>query len=182
MVIDMRKVLKCLLGIVEVIIIVYAVSITTLLLSKNKFGYTQLGNNILVMINEDNKENLTRFTKGDLAVISKVNYNDVNVGDELYYFVTENDEYIIKAGIVASKNGDKASAIYTFEENKELTIASERVIGSFSGHSYASIGGMLSFMESRIGFLITVILPIMVLFIYQVYNLIIGLKDDKKNN
>ena len=176
----MKKVLRCLLRILEIIVVIYAVGITTLMLMKNKFGYTQIGNTILVMVNNDNKDGLKHFKNNDLLTLNSVKMSEVNIGDELYYFVVDNNEYVIQTGIVKTKTGDDKTAVYTFENDDNQAIASERVIGSL-GKSYSKLGGILSFLESRIGFLLAVILPIMVIFIYQIYNLIVTLKFDKES-
>ena len=163
----MKKVLKVLLGIIEIIVVVFAITITTLMLSKNQFGYTQIGDKILVNVTKDNEDYLTQFKKGDLIIIEKEDYEKVNNGDELYYLTTEAKEYIINKGYVSNKTGNKKTAIYTFDEDN--AIASERVLGQYD-KSYGNLGGVLNTLESRWGFLLGVILPIMVIFIYQVYN------------
>ena len=93
---------------------------------------------------------------------------DIYVGDEVYYYDTLNDTYIVKYGIVKTKTGDNRSALYTFEENEKVTISSDRILGVYKT-SHANLGKVLGFLQSTVGFLIFVILPILVLFIYQIY-------------
>ena len=66
-------------------------------------------------------------------------------------------------------------------------LASERVLGKYA-NLYPTIGGILEVVESRIGFLFLVLLPIMIVFIYQVYEFIVVLhyedatEDDDSDN
>lgn len=174
-VIDVKKVVKILISIIEVLIIVYVIAITVSLLNKNKYGYTVFGDKTLVTINENNTAELDSFKKGDLVIIDKVTFNDVEVGDTLYYYDVANQTYILKTGVVKEKNGDNASAIYVMDDSK--TLSSEKIVGEYNDVKYSSFGKVLDILESRFGFLLLVILPVFVLFIYQVYKMILLLKD-----
>lgn len=145
---------------------------------RNEFGYTEFGSNTLIKIDDMNITELSHYNSGDLVIIKDVLYNDVQIGDELYYYDTLNNQYIIRTGIVKTKTGDNRSALYTFEENEKVSISSDRVLGVYKT-SYSNYGKILGFLESTVGFLIFVILPVLVLFIYQIYNLVMILKYDK---
>lgn len=168
----MKKVGKILFGILEAIIILYVLIVTIGLLCKNKFGYTEINGKTLIIVDEDNITELTEFKEGDLVTIDKIKYNDVKEGDILYYYDTLNASYIIKFGEVTSKEGDNRSAVY---EINELAISSDRILGVYD-KTYSGLGNLVSILYSRIGFLLIVILPIFLLFIYQVYKMIILLK------
>ena len=43
---------------------------------------------------------------------------------------------------------------------------------------YHGIGGILSILESKFGFLLLVLLPIMVVFIYQIYEFVLIIKEN----
>lgn len=172
----MKKIGNIILTIIEIFIITYVIVITTCLLCKNKYGYTQIGDNTLVTVNMENSVELSDFTEGDLIFFKKVRYTSVKAGDTIYYYDTLNEQYIIQKGKVASKEGDNRSAVYVLDDSS--AIASERVVGTFEGGRYASIGKVLDILESRVGFLLIVILPILLLFIYQVYKMIVLLKFD----
>ena len=66
-------------------------------------------------------------------------------------------------------------ALYKLDDDDESTIATTRVIGKYST-IYNNIGGILDILESRLGFLLLVILPILLIFMYQIYALIIVIK------
>ncbi|MBQ7104421.1 MAG: hypothetical protein IJN90_01045 [Bacilli bacterium] len=175
----MKSILKILLGILEIAIIIFAIFMVATVFMRNEYGYTQFGDKTWIIIDDMNIAELPHYTSGDLVIIEKVLYNDVNVGDELYYYDTINEQYIVRSGIVKTKAGDNRSALYTFEGEKSTAVAGERLLGEYSS-SHSNMGKILGFLQSTAGFLIFVILPILVLFIYQVYNLVMILKYDKE--
>lgn len=175
---NMKSVFNFLLGLLECVIIVFAVCMVSVLFFKNKFGYTEIGGNTLIIMTDENTAELTHFKSGDLVTVKKALFNDIKEGDELYYYDTVNDTYVVRTGVVKSKSGDNRSALYNFEENEKISIPSERVLG-LHNKTYNNMGKVLGFLTSTVGFLIFVILPILVLFIYQVYHLVMVLKYDK---
>lgn len=175
----MKQVINFILGFLEFAIIVYAVAIVGIVFLKNEYGYTSIAGNTLILIDDENITELTHYTSGDLLIVKDITYNDVKVGDELYYYDTYNDQYIIRIGTVKTKSGDNRSSLYTFKETGNLSIAGERILGIYNT-SISGMGGVISFLTSTVGFLLFVILPILVLFIYHIYQLIMILKYDKE--
>lgn len=168
----MKVVGKVFLTILEFILIFYVILITTFLLCRNKYGYTEIFGKTLISVNDDNGAELGDFSSGDLLVIKQVKFGNVNIDDELYFYDAVNNKYVIRKGNVKEKTGDSYSAAYIIEDN---SISKERIIGKLD-KKYSTLGAILSILESRIGFLLAVILPIFVLFIYQVYKMVILIK------
>lgn len=171
----MKKFLKGLWGLVEVIIIIYVICMTAFLLCKNKYGFTQIGDMTYITINEHLQSYLPETKENDLLMV-KQNNKDINVGDKIYYYAVENNEYVIKTAhvkeIVISEDD---MALYQLDDEAKTTIATTRVIGKYSA-IYHNIGGVLDVLQSKIGFLLLVILPILLIFMYQIYALIIVIK------
>ena len=148
---------------------------TAFLLCKNKYGFTQIGDMTYITINEHLQSYLPETKENDLLMV-KQNNKDINVGDKIYYYAVENNEYVIKTAhvkeIVISEDD---MALYQLDDEAKTTIATTRVIGKYSA-IYHNIGGVLDVLQSRIGFLLLVILPILLIFMYQIYALIIVIK------
>lgn len=174
----MKRVLQIIFGIFEFVLITFAIFMVGVVFLRNQFGYTEFAGNTLIIIDDYNITELPHYKSGDLVVIRSINYNDVQIGDELYYYDTLNDAYIVRTGTVKTKTGDNRSSLYTFEENDRVSIASDRILGIY-GDSHSGWGSILSFLTSTVGFLIFVILPILVLFIYHIYHLVMILKYDE---
>ncbi len=173
----MKKLGKILLTILEIAIIIYVIFVTTCLLCKNKYGYTQFGKSTLISINDDNSAELVDFESGNLVIVDSAKFNNIEAEDELYYYDTVGNSYVIRKGKVSEKSGDSYSAVYVIDNN---SISNDRIIGKFS-KKYSSLGLILDILESRIGFLLIVILPIFLLFIYQIYKMVVLVKyDDTK--
>ena len=173
----MRKVLNWVWSFVEVIIIIYVVLVTMFVLCKNKYGYTQFGDYSFANIDLIAEKNVKDTKKGDLLVVK--NSNDIHKGDLIYYYAVLNDKYIVRSAVVTDVKEDDYSALYTVSlSNTTINVASSRVLGKYST-VYNNLGSILSVFESRVGFILLVLLPIMVVFIYQVYEFIIMLKYDE---
>ncbi len=167
----LKRILKWLWEFVEVVIIVYVIFITSCILCRNKFGYTQFGNMTFVTVNDNNVKLMQNANAGELLII-KEQKSDINTGDLIYYYVTIDEKYVVKTGIVDSKTEDDYSALYVLRDDDKTSIASNRVIGKYVS-IHPGLGSTLDVLESRFGFLFLVLLPILVVFIYQVYQLVI---------
>ena len=173
----MRKVLNWVWSFVEVIIIIYVVLVTMFVLCKNKYGYTQFGDYSFANIDLIAEKNVKDTKKGDLLVVK--NSNDIHKGDLIHYYAVLTDNYIVRSAVVAAVKEDDYSALYSVSlSNTTINVASSRVLGKYST-VYNNLGSILSVFESRVGFILLVLLPIMVVFIYQVYDFIIMLKYDE---
>lgn len=182
----MKNVLRWIWSVLEVFIVIYVILITSLILNKNKYGYTEFFGCTLHNVNLIDENNIKNAHKGELLVVK--NSNDIEVGDLIYYYVAYNDSYLIRSDYVTKIARDDLSALYTVHRgNDDFSIASERVLGKYA-NLYPTIGGILEVVESRIGFLFLVLLPIMIVFIYQVYEFIVVLhyedvtEDDDSDN
>ena len=77
--------------------------------------------------------------------------------------------------IIKSTRVNEKEYTYTLEGN--LEVSSQYVIGkSETSKAYSNMGLVLKVLESRLGFLLIIILPILVLFIYQIYAVILEVK------
>ena len=73
---------------------------------------------------------------------------------------------------------DDYSSLYTVDDNGPVSIVGTRVLGKYS-NTYSRFGSVLSILESRIGFLFCVLLPIMIVFIYQVYEFVMIIRYER---
>ena len=175
----MKKTLHVIWSVLEIIIIIYVICLTTILLAKNKFGFTQLGDYVLTSIGSNDVNNIINTEQGDLLIIK--NTSDLNVGDVIYYYAVYDEKYIICSDVVKSMQKDDFSALYTIDDQYNSTVHSDKVIGKYTS-KYHKLGNYFSFLQSRVGFLFFVLLPIMVVFIYQIYDFTIILKYGNEND
>lgn len=161
---------KVFLGIIGVAFFVFALIMTILLLNYNDYGVTQFGNKSLIIINDEVSND--DYDKGDLVIVENVKLEKVEVGDELFTYRVDSKGIptiqISKVGTVYVE--EEAIAFENGETYSTEFIAGEEI------ETYESIGTFLSIIESQWGFLFIVLVPCFLIFIYQVYSLIIEIK------
>lgn len=177
----MKKVISWGLGILEALIIAYVIFLTGCLLFVNDFGHTQFGKYTLIEVDKGQASLLDGVEEGDLLVIK--NGEDIVKGNIIYYYSVINEQYFVKKSAVTEIKEDSFGAMYTVDvANKAETAAipDKKVIGNYIS-VHRRLGKILTVLESKIGFLFLVLLPMMCIFIYHVYSFIVILKFEKND-
>lgn len=170
----MKKVLetikKILIGIIGTAYFIFALIMTILLLNYNDYGVTQFGNKSLVIINDEiASEN---YEKGDLVIVEGKKVDKIELGEEIFtYRIDSKGIPSIQVGIVGDIYIEDEAIAF---ENGE-TYSMEFVAG-VGTESYEHVGTFLSIVESQWGFLFIVLVPCFLIFIYEVYSLIVEIK------
>lgn len=167
----LKRILKWLWEFVEVLIIIYVIFITSCILCRNKFGYTQFSDMTFITVNDSNTKFIQGSKPGDLLIV-RGQQTGLDKGDLIYYYITVDEKYVVRTGVIGSKTEDDYSALYVLNDEEKTSVASNRVIGKYVS-THPGKGSVLEVLESRFGFLFLVLLPILVVFIYQVYQLVI---------
>lgn len=176
----MSKVLQIIksfiVGVLGCIFFTFAISMTVLLLNYNKYGLTQFGSTTMVMINEQISNET--FKKGDLVLVKSRKIADLKVGDEIFvYRIISSNKITVEIG--------KIGQIYLEEDAIALengdTFSNEFIMGT-SDKIYNKIGTYLSIVESKWGFLFLVLVPCLLIFIYEIYALIVEIKYGAEEN
>lgn len=149
---------------------VFALVMTVLLLNFNDYGVTQFGDKSLVLVSS--KISNDQYKKGDLVITEHTKIADYKEGDYIF-------TYRIGADRIPTLQLGKIGNVYPEEdaisfENGE-TYSSEFIAGK-PVKQYEKIGGYLSIIESKWGFLFIVLIPVFLIFIFEVYSLIIEIK------
>lgn len=174
----MKKLGKILLSIFVVLYAVVALFLTACLLKYNDYKITVFGDKSLIIVNDDTLKD--KYKKGSLLVVDKSNADEIESGDEIIFYNTYNNQISIAIGEVISKEViTDTETTYTVTGNYD--ISSEYLIGSANDTKvYPIIGSILAILESRVGFLIFIILPITLAFLYEIYVLISEIKNAKE--
>lgn len=148
----------------------FVITMTVLLLNFNDYGVTEFGNKSLIIIDDDiaNEE----YKKGELVITQKKKLEKFEIGEEIFtYKIEENGSVSIVLG--------KIGNIYPEEEAISLENGSNYSIEYVAGvpvEKHDKIGSFLSVVESKWGFLFIVLVPSFLIFVYEVYNLIVEIK------
>ena len=170
----MKKVVKIFGLLIVAVYMVVAVFLTVCLLNHNKYHITELGKKSLIIVSDDDLE--PKYVKNDLVVVYKNNNEDIKSGDYVFFYNAYQNQVSVNLGkIIKSTRVNEKEYTYTLEGN--LEVSSQYVIGkSETSKAYSNMGLVLKVLESRLGFLLIIILPILVLFIYQIYAVILEVK------
>ena len=177
----MKRLVSWVLGIIEAIIIVYVIFLTGCLLFVNDYGHTQFGKYTLVEVDKGQATLLDGVEAGDLLVIK--DGEDIVKGNVIYYYSVINNQNYIKKAAVTDIKDDGFATIYSLDvANKGETaqVIDKKVIGNYIS-VHRNLGKVLKVLESKVGFLFLVLLPMMCIFIYHVYSFVIILKFEEND-
>lgn len=175
---------KVVLRVLVVIFAFVAIFVTLNLLAYNDYEVAEFGNKSFVLVDDELQK--YGYKKGDLLVVSSSNKDSIKVGDSILYYDSKliNGPTVIKKGTVEEVS-DNAAEFYVLNsdsEKMENSVKNDRVIGvSDSVKTYPVIGGVLSVLEARTGYLLIILLPTLVLFAYLIRKTVVEIKEEKKN-
>lgn len=135
----------------------------------NLFGYTPL-------VVESNSMSPT-FKKDDLIFVKKCDTSKLEEGDIICFHTIIDNEYALNTHRIQKIDtvGDARSYTTLGDNNNGIAdahiISDGDIVGKYVG-DLPKAGKVMDFLSSSMGFLIVIVLPMLLFFIYQVYNLI----------
>lgn len=168
---------KKILPIIYILYVILSITVTILLFSFNDYRVSEYKTKS-VIINCGNND-IKNYSRGSILII-KNNKISIKKGDTVFYYSTSNN-----------KVGVKDSNIKKIYELDEMTTTVELKNGNVTSLNYVIgndknikvipiLGYLLWIMESRWGYLIFVILPLLFMFIFGIYDLIKKLNEIKR--
>jgi len=161
------KIKRIILGTLLSIYLIIAIFLTACLLTYNDYKISVFGDKSLVIVKNDDFE--PDYKKGSLLIITKNANEDIKVNDEIFFYTTYGNQMTVSHSKV-TKVEKVTDTETTFTLEGEYPLSSEWVIGKADTTKVMNgVGSFLSVLESRWGFLFMIVLPISVLFIYEIY-------------
>lgn len=117
------------------------------------------------------------FSAGDLIFIKKCDTATLKEGDIICFHTIIDNEYALNTHRIQKIEtvGDARSYTTLGDNNNGITdthiISDGDIVGKYVG-DVPKAGKVMDFLSSSIGFLVVIVLPMLLFFIYQVYNLI----------
>ena len=117
------------------------------------------------------------FCKGDLIFIKKCDTLKLKEGDIITFHTIIDNQYALNTHRIQKIDEVNGVRSYTTIGDNNNGVADQHVIsdgdivGKYVGH-ISNLGKVMNFLSSSMGFLIVIVLPMLLFFIYQVYNLI----------
>lgn len=117
------------------------------------------------------------FDQDDLIIIKKCDLSTLEVGDIVTFHAIIDNQYALNTHRIISINEVNGLNSYTTKgDNNELAdqhvIADGDIVGKYVG-KIPYMGKVIGFLSSTWGFLVVIVLPMLLFFIYQVYHLVI---------
>ena len=117
------------------------------------------------------------FQAGDLIVIRKCDPATLQEGDIITFHTIIMNEYALNTHRIARIDEQNGYRSYTTMGDNNNGIADTHIIsdGDIVGEYVCKVSGLgrvMDFMSSSVGFLLLIVLPMLLFFIYQVYHLI----------
>ena len=178
----MKSGFRVFLDIIELIIVIYVVFITSCILFKNRYGFTQFGDYTFIPIVNDNEKYIKDVDKGDLLIAKKI--DKVSLNDSIYFYTSENRNYIVREGKVTKVPLNDGDTLYDItvemlDKSIDTTVSGSKVVGN-KVFLFPLLGTILTFLESDKGFLLCVLLPIILVFLYQIYEFISVVRYERR--
>lgn len=173
---------KVLVTILIVLYAIFAISVTILLLSYNEYNCSVIGDNTLYIVKDESLE--PRYQKGDLLIIKKSIDKNINIDDELImYQVITSEEYQLVTGKLTRKTQQGRNITYTLEEQGNFD--SSYLVGRTKDVKVIhNLGTFLSIFESKWGYLFSVVIVSLLLFLQELFDLFVeiryGIQESKK--
>lgn len=160
-----------------VIYAMIAILVTVLLLSFNEYNCSQIGGYTVYIVDDDSLE--PKYKEGSILLVKETNDKHVQVGDEIFlYKVINSQEYEFVNKTLKEKAQQGRHIVYEVEdgENYDSTY--------FVGKAEDTIvikgwGRLLEFLESKWGYLFCIVVVSLLLFLQEVFDLVIEIKYGK---
>ena len=170
----MKKALKIILGILLCIYLVVIAFTTGLLLNKNEYGVSKFLGKYYIALDDDSLA--PDYKQNNILVLKPVTEEDIEVGDKIFYYDTYSADHKIKFTEVTRKEKvNEKEVTYSLRDN--TLVSSEYVLGSEkTANSLSLLGKLLYILQSKWGFLLIVVFPLFLLFIYEIYAIVMEVR------
>ena len=165
-----------------VIYSIIAIAVTVLLLSFNEYNCSEIGDYTFYIVNSDAFE--PQYKEGSILIIKNTNDKHVNVGDEMFlYKVINSQEFEVVNARLLQKIQQGRHIVYSLDNGESY--ATDYFIGKADDTIVIEgWGTLLAILESKWGYLFCIVIVSLLLFLQEVFDLIIELKygGDKATN
>lgn len=162
-------------AILFIIYSIIAIGVTVLLLSFNDYNCSEIGGYTVYIVKDDALE--PEYKQGSILLVKSTSDKHLQVGDELFFYkVINSTEFEFVSRTLEAKKQQGRHTVYQVseEENYDATY----LIGKADDTVVIEgpWGTILSILESKWGYLFCIVVVSLLLFLQEVFDLIIELK------
>ena len=207
---SVKKILSIVGNTILWLFVAFAIVITVIVFASNSSktednSLSSIGGLAFVTISSDSMKGKDGFTKGTLIFVNKLTDDekkDLAVGDVITFRVDLDkdgkeelnthriievhpygaDNYYVTKG----DNNPTADGVYSATEGKHASdgyvVNSNMIEGKWNGKKIGGLGSFLSYLKTRTGFFVVIILPLIAFFLYELIRfilVIVSLKGKK---
>ena len=156
------------------VILVAALFTFTTMATKDSNNVANIGGYTPLTVQTDSMA--PTFYSGDMIIIKRVDPASLKVGDIITFHTTIENQYVLNTHRIAEIDEDNGYRRYTTQgDNNAVSdqhiIADGDIVGKYAG-KVKNLGKVMDFLSSSVGFLVVIVLPLLLFFIYQIYHLI----------
>lgn len=175
-----KKISGMVLEIIIAFVIIFSIFITIMTLCTNKDGIPSIIGYSPFSIQSNSMA--PTLHKGDLIIDKIIAIEDLKVNDIVSFFATEQGTNIVKTHRIIEIINDGAIILVTKGDNNDVqdeTLISEvDLIGKYQ-FRIPIMGYIIDFLKSKWGFLFCIVIPLFIIFIYQIIGFIKLVVEDK---
>ena len=188
----LKKIGNALLDILIVLILVASVATLALSLTSKASGVGSIGGYTFLSVQTDSME--PTIMVGDLAISKLATEDEYEIGDIVTFRMIVDGQSIINTHRIVEKSLVDGSYYYTTQGDNAAGADSQRIIAGdiiavYTGIKLSKMGTVLDFLQSKVGFFLCILLPMIVLFAVQLFKFIKSLieynaekaKEEAKN-
>lgn len=156
------------------VILLAALFAFTTLATRDRTTVSSLAGYTPMIVQSDSME--PTFYGGDLIIIRKCDTSTLEEGEIITFHTIINNEYALnthRIDSISEQNG--ARSYVTKGDNNDMVdvhvISDGDIVGNYIG-KMPGFGKIMEFLSSSMGFLLVILLPLLLFFIYQIYHLI----------
>ena len=153
---------------------IVAITVTVLLLSFNEYNCSEIGGYTVYLVNDDSLE--PEYKQGSILLIKETSDKHIKEGDELFFYkVINSQEYEFVNRTLTNKTQQGRHILYSVDQGESY--ASDYVVGKADDAIVIEGWGvLLSILESKWGYLFCIVIVSLLLFLQEVFELIIEIK------
>ena len=168
---------KTIITILVTIYAVIAVLTTICLLAYNDSHISTFGSTSLIIVDSKDLEDIG-LNMGDIAFVTKS--KNLNQNDKVFCYEVYNGEVSITVSTIKDVQQDERSKTNKYELTDGRIIDYNFILGPANSFSkMPKVGFVLKVLESKFGYLFLVVLPTLLLFLYELYTIVMQIKDGR---
>ncbi|MDF2865392.1 MAG: sipW1 [Clostridia bacterium] len=180
----MKKQFKIILNVLIWIFILIAAAVTIISLNTKEKGVSNFLGYIPLSIQTASME--PAIYTGDLIISEKFDTKSLKEGDVISFFSVEKEKVVIITHRIKEVKNDKGvMSFITKGDNNQLQdekeVAPGDVVSKYSGIKISKGGYLLDFFKSKVGFFVCIVLPLFIIFIYQLVKFVLILVRIKQD-